>query len=123
MRAPGWAGEKLTTPISLVAGSSLASAEVLPKIPKMITAFQDSVVTDLSPVQLSQLACLVPRLSRENLLFTSLPEEILTPGRVYSPQQKDYTFIVEADFEVGRDYVSQFMAGTWPSEPDEPTCP
>lgn len=101
----------------------ITSPEVFPKIPKIITAFQDSVLTDLSPEQLAQLACLAPRLKRENLIFTSLPQEIFTPGRVFSPQQKDNTFVVEADYDVIRDYVDQFLAGTWPTEPDEPTCP
>jgi hypothetical protein len=47
----------------------------------------------------------------------------MKPGRVYSPQQKNETFIMEADYNVIRDYVSQFMAGAWPSEPKEPSCP
>ena len=96
---------------------------VLPKIPQIIAAFQGAVLTDLSLEQIGQLACLAPRLKRENILFTSLPEEILTPGRVYSPQQKNETFVMQADYEVIRDYTTRFMAGTWPSEPDEPTCP
>ena len=103
--------EKITTPA------------VLPKIPQIIAAFQGAVLTDLSLEQIGQLACLAPRLKRENILFTSLPEEILTPGRVYSPQQKNETFVMQADYEVIRDYARRFMAGTWPSEPDEPTCP
>jgi len=89
----------------------------------MIAAFQDSVLTDLSPEQLTQLACLAPKLSSENLLFTGLPEEILSPGRIFSPQQKDQVFIMEADFDVIWEYVGQFMAGTWPSSAGEPTCP
>jgi len=101
----------------------ITSPSVLPKIPKLIAAFQDSVLTDLSPEQLTQLACLAPHLKRENLLFTSLPAEILSPGRVFSPQQKNETFVMEADFNVIREYVSKFLAGTWPTEPDEPTCP
>jgi LCP family protein required for cell wall assembly len=101
----------------------ITSPAVLPKIPKMIAAFQDSVLTDLSIEQLTQLACLAPSLKRENLLFTSLPAEIMTPGRVYSPQQKNEVFIMEADFDVIREYTSKFMAGTWPVEPNEPTCP
>jgi LCP family protein required for cell wall assembly len=101
----------------------LTSPTVLPKIPQIISSFQGSVLTDLSPQQLAQLACLVPKLRSENLIFTGLPEEILKPGRVNSPQQGDSTYILEADFDVIRDYVSQFMAGTWPTEPDEPTCP
>jgi LCP family protein required for cell wall assembly len=101
----------------------ITSPDVFSKIPKIIAAFQDSVLTDLSPEQLAQLACLAPRLKRENLIFTSLPQEIFTPGRVFSPQQKDNTFVVQADYDVIRDYVDQFLAGTWPTEPDEPTCP
>lgn len=101
----------------------ITSPSVLPKIPKMIAAFQDSVLTDLSLEQLTRLACLAPHLKRENLLFTSLPAEILSPGRVFSPQQKNEVFVMEADFNVIREYVSKFLAGTWPTDPDEPTCP
>jgi anionic cell wall polymer biosynthesis LytR-Cps2A-Psr (LCP) family protein len=103
--------------------SKLTSPSVLPKIPKIIAAFQGSVLTDLSLEQISQMACLLPYLKRENLLFTSLPEEILSPSRVYSPQQKKTTFVMEADFDVIRGYIQRFMEGTWPSQPDEPTCP
>jgi LCP family protein required for cell wall assembly len=101
----------------------LTSAEVLPKIPKIIAAFQGQVLTDLSLAQMGQLACLLPSLERENIIFTSLPQEIFTSGRQYSPQQKDYTYVLEADPQVIRDYISQFMAGTWPTQPDEPSCP
>jgi LCP family protein required for cell wall assembly len=101
----------------------ITSPAVLPKIPQIIGAFQDSVLTDLSPAQLAQLACLVPKLKSENLLFTGLPQEILSSGRVFSPQQKNETYVLEADFNVISDYISQFMAGTWPTEPDEPSCP
>ena len=103
--------------------SKLTNPSVLPKIPKIIAAFQGSVLTDLSLEQISQMACLLPYLKRENLLFTSLPAEILSPSRVYSPQQKKTTFVMEADFDVIREYIQQFMEGTWPSQPDEPTCP
>ena len=101
----------------------ILSPSVLPKIPQIISAFQGSVLTDLSPEQIGQLACLLPKVKSENLLFTSLPQEIMTPSRVYSPMQKDETFILDVDNSVVRDYISRFMAGTWPSEPKEPTCP
>jgi LCP family protein required for cell wall assembly len=100
----------------------LLSPAVLPKVPQILAAFQGSVNTDLSLEQLSQLACLLPKIDRQNLIFTSLPQEILQPGREFSPQFGKETFVMEADYNVIRDYVRQFMAGTWPSEPDEPTC-
>jgi LCP family protein required for cell wall assembly len=101
----------------------LLTPSVLPKVPQIIGAFQDAVLTDLTPEQLSQLACLLPNVPRENLIFTSLPAEILSPGRVYSPQLKNETFVMKADYDVIRDYVSRFMSGEWPTEPDEPSCP
>jgi LCP family protein required for cell wall assembly len=103
--------------------TKLTSPAVLPKIPQIIAAFQGAVLTDLSLEQLSQFACLLPHLKRENLLFTSLPQEILSPSRIYSPQQKNTTFVMKADYDIIRSYVKQFMEGSWPSEPDEPTCP
>ncbi len=101
----------------------ILSPTVLPKIPQIIAAFQDSVLTDLTPEQIGQMACLLPKIGRENLIFTSLPQEIMTPGRIFSPMQKDDTFILNVDNAVVRDYISQFVAGTWPSQPEEPTCP
>jgi LCP family protein required for cell wall assembly len=100
----------------------LLTPAVLPKVPQIISAFQGSVNTDLSLEQLTQLACLLPKIDRQNLIFTSLPQEILQPEREYSPQFRKETFVLDADYDVIRDYVRQFMAGTWPSEPDEPTC-
>ncbi len=101
----------------------ITSPAVITRIPQMIAAFQDSILTDLSPEQLTQLACLAPKLSSENLLFTGLPEEILCPGRVFSPQQKDQVFIMEADFEVIREYVEPIHGRDMAITTGEPTCP
>ena len=101
------------------------SPSVLPKIPQIINAFKDSVITDLSPEQLGQLACLLPHLERENLLFTGLPEEILEPSRVFNERIEDETFVMDVDPALIREYVQQFTAGTWPtpSEDGGATCP
>jgi len=101
----------------------LTDPRVVTKIPALISAFQGQVLTDLSLEQISQFACLLPHLKRENLIFTSLPDDIFTPSRVYSPQQRNTTFVLDADYDVIRDYAAQFMAGTWPTQPDEPSCP
>jgi LCP family protein required for cell wall assembly len=100
----------------------LTQPETLTKIPQLISAFKGQVLTDLSIAQFTQLACLLPKLDRKDIIFTSLPQDIFSPGRQYSPEQKDYTFVLEADQQVIRDYISQFVAGTWPTQPDEPTC-
>jgi LCP family protein required for cell wall assembly len=101
----------------------ITSPTVLPKIPQIIAAFQDAVLTDLSPEQLAQLACLAPKLGSDNLIFTGISEDLLTPSRVYSPQQKAETFVWEADFDVLRDIINQFLAGDLVSESDGASCP
>jgi LCP family protein required for cell wall assembly len=103
----------------------LLTPEVLPKIPKIIAAFKDSVITDLSLEQMGQLACLLPHLDSENLLFTGFPEDLFTPSRVYSPQLENNTFVMDFDEEVLRGYIEQFVAGEWPvpSGDTGTTCP
>jgi LCP family protein required for cell wall assembly len=101
----------------------LLSPSILPKIPQIIGAFQDAVQTDLSLEQLTQLACLLPNITRENLVFTSLPQEILKPSRAYSEALKNETFVLDVDNAEIRDYIDRFLAGTWPTESKEPSCP
>ncbi len=103
--------------------AKLKEPTVFARIPQIISSFQGSVQTDLSPEQLMQLACLLPRLKRENILFASFPAELLEAGRVYNPNYKKTTFAIQADHQALREYVEKFMAGTWPDQPDEPTCP
>jgi LCP family protein required for cell wall assembly len=96
---------------------------VLPKIPKIIAAFQGQVLTDLSPEQIGQLACLLPNIKRENILFASLPDDLFQLTSIYSPIMRNNTSVLQADPIAIRDYVSQFMAGAWPTVPDQPSCP
>jgi LCP family protein required for cell wall assembly len=101
----------------------IASPEVFPRLPEIIANFRDAVLTDFSQQDLEQLACLVPQLKRENIQFTGLPLEILEPSRVYNPQLKDETFVLDVDFNVIQDYAGKFMDGSWPEQADEPACP
>jgi LCP family protein required for cell wall assembly len=103
----------------------LLTPSVLPKIPEIIAAFKDSVITDLSLEQMSQLACLLPRLESENLLFTSFPDELFTSDRIFSPQMDNNTYVMDVDMLALQEYVKQFMAGDWPvpGENQGSTCP
>jgi anionic cell wall polymer biosynthesis LytR-Cps2A-Psr (LCP) family protein len=96
----------------------LLSPEVIPDIPQIIAAFQGSVLTDLSPSQLASLACLGPLIRAENLRFASVPEDLLTQTR-----NAEGSSILQADDVQLREIVRAFVAGTWPTEPDQPSCP
>ncbi len=101
----------------------LLTPQVLPKIPQLVAAFKDSVQTDLSPAEISQLLCLLPRVSKENLLFASFPEELFEAGRAYDPVYKIHTFVWDVDYDILRQMVTDFKEGIWPNEPKEATCP
>ncbi len=103
----------------------LLTPTVLPKIPQIIGSFHNSVITDLSLEQMGQLACILPHLKKENLIFTGLPQEIFSPSRVFSPQMRDETFVVDVDMQEIRHYVEMFTSGTWPTKSDleGSTCP
>lgn len=101
------------------------SVATLPKIPQIIAAFENAIQTDLTPQQISQLACLAPQISGENIIFASISNDLYQPSRVYDPMSKDTTFVWDIDFDIIRSYVSQFMEGTWPepgSGEGESTC-
>jgi LCP family protein required for cell wall assembly len=99
------------------------SPSVLPKTPQIINALLDDVLTDLSLEQIGQLMCLLPQLKRENIILSSLPKDIFTQAQKYSPEMRANTFVLDADNQVLRDYISRFISGEWPDQPKEPSCP
>jgi LCP family protein required for cell wall assembly len=103
--------------------------ETLLKVPAIISLFQKNIQTDLTPEQISQLACLGTSIPHRNITFVSFPRELFKPGTAYDPVLKLDLFIWDADYDILRDYVSQFNAGTWPTtslfgtpEPGTSTC-
>ena len=108
----------------------LVSPDVVTRIPQIVNSFTDNVQTDLTPGQISQLACLGTQVSPEWILFASFPQELFKGTRVYDPVFKSRLFIWDVDFNVLREYVTQFDAGTWPTpdtsadtEKSTPFCP
>jgi LCP family protein required for cell wall assembly len=94
----------------------LLSPGTVTKIPALIESFQDNIQTDFSPEQLRQLACLGTRLPVQNIAFASFPEELFTEVRIFEdPAYPKGLLIFDADFNILREYVTQFNAGTWPS--------
>jgi anionic cell wall polymer biosynthesis LytR-Cps2A-Psr (LCP) family protein len=107
------------TEILCAVKNKLLSPASLMGIPDMITAFSDNVLTDLSPAQLAQLACLAPNLKTENITFARLPESELHGTSMYNPNMKINDFVWEVDNQAIRNYISGFLDGTWPPPPDE----
>jgi LCP family protein required for cell wall assembly len=104
------------------ARDALLNPSNLPQIPEIIDTFKKNIQTDLSPEQISQLACLVPKLKSGNISFTTFPRELLTEARTYDIGVKKDVYIFKADFNVLRLYVSAFNSGNWP-DPDPSAAP
>jgi LCP family protein required for cell wall assembly len=89
--------------------------EIILKLPAIINSFMKNIETDLTPEQISQLACLGTQMPRSNIVFASFPLGLFKPAEIYDPVLKQGVFIWEADFDTLRGYVEDFQAGTWPS--------
>jgi len=108
----------------------VTSPKVITKIPELIKSFQGSVQTDLSPSQIGQLACIGVQFRPENIRFAAFPQELFKQTRIYDPVFKKRLFVWDVDYDILREYIAQFQAGTWPlisgtpEDKDEvPFCP
>jgi len=111
----------------------LTSPSVLTRIPALINSFQGAVQTDLTPEQLTQLACIGTKLDGNDITFVSFPQGLFEGTRVFDPVFDGRVFIWDVDYDILRDYVNRFNIGAWPApatagtaEPDEDTtstCP
>jgi len=94
----------------------LLSPSVVGSIPGLINSLIGEVQTDLTPAQLSQLACLLPRLTEENLQFISFPEEMMVPGREFDPNLGNTTFVWDIPQEDIQDFLRDFENDAIPPE-------
>jgi anionic cell wall polymer biosynthesis LytR-Cps2A-Psr (LCP) family protein len=93
----------------------IESPETVLRLPGIIDSFRNNIQTDLTPEQISQLACLGTRMPRGNILFASFPRELFQTAEIYDPVLKQDVFIWEADFASLGNYITEFQAGTWPT--------
>jgi LCP family protein required for cell wall assembly len=92
----------------------MENIDTLAQLPKIISSFSNHIQTDLTPLQISQLACLATTFPRSNILFASFPRELFKPSQIYDAELKQNVFIWDADFNEMTRYVEQFNAGSWP---------
>jgi anionic cell wall polymer biosynthesis LytR-Cps2A-Psr (LCP) family protein len=92
----------------------MESPDALIQMPEIISSFSNHIQTDLTPVQISQLACLGTSIPRGNILFASFPRELFKPSEIYDPALKQDVFIWNTDFNELARYVEQFNMGSWP---------
>jgi LCP family protein required for cell wall assembly len=92
----------------------LLNPSMLPELPKLVSQFVGSVQTDLSPSDINQLICVGKSLTEENTEIVAFPDEMFVSGRTYDPYRQVNTFTLSVDLNLFRDYIADFMNGTWP---------
>ncbi|MBM3180403.1 MAG: hypothetical protein FJZ86_08615 [Chloroflexi bacterium] len=92
----------------------ITKPKVITQIPGLIESFEDNVLTDFTPEQFAQLACLGTKLPPQNIVFASFPVELFKPTREFDPVFDKRIYILDADFDIMRDYVMRFQNGSWP---------
>lgn len=93
----------------------LTSSKVVPKLPELIRSFQGAILTDLTPQQLGQLACIGTQIPSGNIVFASFPSEHFKLTRQYDPVFNNSVSVWDVDFDILRNYVSLFQQGAWPN--------
>ncbi|MBK6645530.1 MAG: LCP family protein [Anaerolineales bacterium] len=92
----------------------ITSPQILAQVPALIETFQDNIRTDLTPAQLSQLACLGTQMPPRNIALASFPGDLFKQTRVFDPVFDKRIAILDADFVILTDFVTRFQMGTWP---------
>jgi LCP family protein required for cell wall assembly len=98
----------------------LLNPAMIPELPKLISQFAGSVQTDLSPNDISQLMCVGKALTRENTEIVAFPDDMFIPGSTYDPYRQVNTYTLSVDMDRFRQYIVDFMNGTWPKDQASP---
>jgi LCP family protein required for cell wall assembly len=92
--------------------SKVLTLDVIPRLPELAETFRGSVQTNITAVEIGQLACLATMVNVNRMEFVNFPDELFESGRVQDPVL-GYTSIIKADFDVLKSYVQKFEAGNW----------
>ena len=84
-------------------------------IPDLVSQLRGNVMMDLSPDQISQLACLAGRIDyQEDVSYETLPVALMNETTVFDPFRNFNTFALVGDTARIRNLMEDFQAGIWP---------
>lgn len=86
------------------------SLSTIPKIPKIIGALNDNILTDLSLVEVSQLACLAGKTDLDQVIFTRIPKDLL-----YIPNWEGSPWAEKEPGSISK-VLEDFLEGIYPDQ-------
>ena len=96
----------------------ILTPSVLGSVPKLIDALIGTIQTDLTPAQISQLTCVLPKLGEDDLQFVRFPDEKMIQGRIFDPNLGNTTFVWDISVEDIRQFIQDFENDLIPVESD-----
>ena len=94
---------------------ALFTPEGIKSIPGLIEIYQNNVLMDFTPNEISKLLCLVTKIDINNdIVFTEFPQQILEEGRVYDKVQGSDMYVLFPDHELVVGLFADFQHGLWP---------
>jgi LCP family protein required for cell wall assembly len=96
--------------------NKLSSPDIIVKVPKLVQAFQNAGLTDLSHSQIENMVCLLRKMDRTNLTFRSIPDKYYIYAWIYDDYMHQDENIWNVDFNIFRSYIRDFMNGQWPQD-------
>jgi len=81
-------------------------------LPAVIQQVKNSVLTDLSPAEISQLICLAEKVDPQSgIIFQEMPQGMLREDRVYDPYLDYWPYVLLYDREEITRFVSGYLDG------------
>lgn len=94
----------------------LSQPSIIGTIPKMVGSLIENTQTDLTPAQISDLACLLPKLTSENLQFVSMsiwneknnPDGMLIPAYENIANMNGESYVYTYDSDAVKAFIDKF---------------
>jgi LCP family protein required for cell wall assembly len=91
--------------------TKLTSPDNLPKLPALALQVRDDIQTDLSPVEIGQLTCLAAHLTKDQVKFYEISQDMVIPTTLNDEAKSQ---IMLPKYDLIRPYIQQFINGTLP---------
>lgn len=94
---------------------ALLTPEGLKNIPGLIEIYQNNVLMDFTPNEISKLLCLIAKIDIKNdIVFTEFPQQMLEETRVFDKVQGSDMYVLIPDHELVVGLIADFQHGRWP---------
>ncbi len=94
---------------------ALLTPEGIKNIPGLIEIYQNNVLMDLTPNEISKLLCLITKIDIKNdIVFTEFPQQILEETKVYDKVQGSNMYVLIPDHDLVVELIADFQHGRWP---------